>query len=432
MNLDVARMWLIARREWSQKIRQRPFVIATAVQIVVVLALILAPPVISKVFGDDSDSSANTVVVLNESDRTGVADSLDAWVNGAGLDGQVRYEAGEKGADPVKLLKGDADGVLTVSTADNGALAFSYMNDDGDQDQTAMLTQAAVGDLALQDNLVRLGVDAEQARQVRAVPQMAIAGTGSGSAVDDTEQGFRYGVAYVSALVMYMAVMVYGLWVAQGVVEEKSSRIMEIMINAARPTELMFGKVIGIGLAGLTQLVPVLLIGGIGLLSQARLADALGVEGGSFTGIDFGALSVKLVSFFLIYFLLGFLLYAALYAGVGSLVSRQEDVSTATTPMTFAVVIGFFAALYTLGSPDSMVAKVVAIFPLTSPMSMVPRVVLGDPAPWEIGLSIALLALTGYLAVMLAARIYRMGVLMYGQRPSLKVIFQRDTISAAR
>jgi ABC-2 type transport system permease protein len=349
----------------------------------------------------------------------------------AGLGEQVRYQAGEAGADPAKLLDDNADGVLSVSRAGDGSLAFTYLNKDGAQDQTALLTQAAVGELALQDNLARLGISAEEARQVRAT-HMTIAGVDSTASSDDTEQGFRYGVAYVSALVMYMAVMVYGLWVAQGVVEEKSSRIMEIMINAARPTELMFGKVVGIGLAGLTQLVPVLLIAGIGLFSQERLADALGVEGGNFAGIDFGALSVKLVGFFLLYFLLGFLLYAALYAGIGSLVSRQEDVSTATTPMTFAVVIGFFAAIYTLGAPDSLVARIVSIIPLTSPMTMVPRVMLGDPKPWEIGLSVALLVVAVWLAVALAARIYRMGVLMYGQRPSLKVIFKRDMITAAR
>jgi ABC-2 type transport system permease protein len=431
MRVDFSRVWLIARREWFQKIKQRPFVIATAVQVVVVLALILAPPVITKLFGDDGGSSASTVVVRNESDRQGVVDDLNGYMTSAGLGEQVRYEAGEASADPADLLD-DADGVLTVSRADDGSLAFAYTSEDGEQDQTALLTQAAVGELALQDNLARLGMSAEEAQQVRATPQMTIAGIDSGASADDTEQGFRYGVAYVSALVMYMAVMVYGLWVAQGVVEEKSSRIMEIMINAARPTELMFGKIIGIGLAGLTQLVPVLLIAGIGLFSQERLADALGVEGGTFAGIDFGALSVELVGFFLIYFLLGFLLYAALYAGIGSLVSRQEDVSTATTPMTFAVVIGFFAAIYTLGAPDSLAATVVSIFPLTSPMTMVPRVLLGEPEAWEIGLSILLLVVAVYLAGLLAARIYRMGVLMYGQRPSLKVIFKRDMITSAR
>ena len=431
MRIDFSRVWLIARREWFQKIRQRPFVIATIVQVVVVLALILAPPVISKVFGDDSGSSADTVIVRNESDHGGIVDELNATVASAGLDEQLRFAVGDTNADPANLLN-DADGVLTVSRADDGSLAFAYVSESGDQDQTVLLTRAAVSDIALRDNLARLGLSAEEAQQVRATPPMSVTSAGGEQASDDTEQGFRYGVAYVSALVMYMAVMVYGLWVAQGVVEEKSSRIMEIMINAARPTELMFGKIIGIGLAGLTQLVPVLLIAGIGLFSQERLADALGVEGGSFSGIDFGALSVELVGFFLLYFLLGFMLYAALYAGIGSLVSRQEDVSTATTPMTFAVVIGFFAAIYTLGAPDSLVARVVSIFPLTSPMTMVPRVMLGDPATWEIGLSVVLLVVAVWLAGLLAARIYRMGVLMYGQRPSLKVIFKRDMITAAR
>jgi ABC-2 type transport system permease protein len=431
MNLNLSRIWLIARRELFQKIRQRPFIIATIVQIVVVLALILAPPVLTKVFGDDDASSASTVVVRNESDLQGLVDDLNGVVLSGGLGDIVRYEAGDASADPADLLD-DADGVLTVGRADDGSLAFAYTSESGEQDATVLLTQAAVSELALQDNLARLGFSDEEARQVRSAPEMAITAIAPGADSDDTEQGFRYGVAYVSALVMYMAVMVYGLWVAQGVVEEKSSRIMEIMINAARPTELMFGKVIGIGLAGLTQLLPVLAIAGIGLVSQERLADALGVESGGFAGIDFGAISVELVAYFLVYFLLGFLLYAALYAGIGSLVSRQEDVSTATTPMTFAVVIGFFAAIYTLGAPDSLVARVVSILPLTSPMTMVPRVMLGDPAPWEVGLSVVLLVVAVYLAVLLAARIYRMGVLLYGQKASLKVIFRRNAIEVAR
>ncbi|MDQ3612868.1 MAG: ABC transporter permease, partial [Chloroflexota bacterium] len=102
------------------------------------------------------------------------------------------------------------------------------------------------------------------------------------------------------------------------------------------------------------------------------------------------------------------------------------------TPMTMAAVLGFFGAIFTLGAPDSTFAQVVAIVPVTSPMTMVPRILLGNPAPWEIALSIGLLAAAAVLAVMLAARIYRMGVLMYGQNPSLRVIFSRDRISAAR
>ncbi len=434
MNVNPSRIWLVARREWLHKIRQRSFIIATGVQIAIVLGLILAPLVLSAVFGSDDGGSIDEVLVVNRADREGLTDDMREFIAQAGLAEQLELRDAEGEIDPVEVVDdGDADGVLEVTRDDDGALAFTYTNDSGELDQTAIVTQAAAGELTLQDNLMRIGVDAEEARQVRTLPNVVLQAAGEaepGSA--GTEQGFRYGIAYVAALVMYMVVLIYGMWVAQGVVEEKSSRIMEIMINAASPTELMYGKIVGIGLAGLTQIVPTLAVAGIGLFSQQALAEALGVTGIDLSGIDFGSISLTLMGFFLIYFLLGFLLYAALYAGVGSLVSRQEDVQSVMAPMTFTVVLGFFGALFTLGAPDSTVARVVSIFPFTSPLSMVPRILLGDPETWEILLSIGLLALTGYLAVLLAARVYRMGVLMYGQKPSLKVIFQRNTITSAR
>src|SRR5690606_10360305 len=118
----------------------------------------------------------------------------------------------------------------------------------------------------------------------------------------DAEQGARYAIAYTFAILAYMAVMLYGTWVAQGVVEEKSSRIMEIMINAATPRDLLFGKILGIGMSAMTQLVPTLLIGGIVLSLQQRIADALDISGASILSIDFGALSLESGGWFIIYF----------------------------------------------------------------------------------------------------------------------------------
>lgn len=435
MSADLSRIRLVAGREWSQRIRQRSFIITTAVMLVATLAVILAPTVISAIFGDDDgDSSAARVLVINQTDTDGVVDGLNTFATDAGLSEQVAFEAGSAGAEPEVLIEEeDADGVLTVERDDGGGLAFIYMNEDGALDQPAALVYSAAAELTLRDGLTRAGVDAEQAAQVRTVPQLTmVSAEGETASADDTEQGFRYGIAYGSALVMYMVVLIYGMWVAQGVVEEKSSRIMEIMINAATPTDLMFGKVIGIGLAGLSQLLPLLIVAVVGLMSQQWLAETLDVAGIDFTGIDFGAISLTWIASFLVYFVLGFLLYAALYAGVGSLVSRQEDVQTVMTPMTLAVVVGFFAAIFTLSAPDSTLAQVASIVPLTSPLAMIPRILLGDPAVWEIVLSIALLAVSVVLAVIVAARIYRMGVLMYGQKPSLRVIFRRDMVSAAR
>lgn len=435
MNIDVASIKLIAMREWLQKVRERSFVIITAIQVAVVLALVLAPTVISAMFGDDNSAERVAIVqVLDQSNNNDTVSALQDYVTRFGQQDQVAY-APATVDDPTKALDEDGvDGVLEVTRDGSGTLSFVYTSDDGDYDQAAVVTYSAIASFSLEDSLNQAGIEGPDVDRILAPPQVTVQSVSGESAASNeaTEDNFRYGVAYVSAVALYMVMLIYGMWVAQGVVVEKSSRIMEIMVNATSPTDLMFGKIIGIGMAGLTQVVPMLLVAGIGLVSQRWLADLLNVTGINLGGIDFGTLSVTLVTFFLIYFLLGFLLYASLYAGVGSLVSRQEDIQTVMTPLTFAVIAGFFGALFTLGAPDSMVARVIAIIPFTSPMAMVPRILLGDPDAWEIALSIALLAVSAYLAVILAARTYRMGVLMYGQKPSLKVIFQRDTIRTAR
>jgi ABC-2 type transport system permease protein len=130
------------------------------------------------------------------------------------------------------------------------------------------------------------------------------------------------------------------------------------------------------------------------------------------------------LGFFLLYFLCGFVLYGSLYAGIGSLVSRQEEVSQAIAPMMTFMMIGYFGAFFVLGAPDSAVAKWLMIFPLTSPFSALPRILLGDPGTGEIVLSVLLLVFAAALGVWLAGKLYRVGVLMYGQRPSWKSLLR--------
>jgi ABC-2 type transport system permease protein len=234
----------------------------------------------------------------------------------------------------------------------------------------------------------------------------------------------EYTVAYVGAILIYMAIVLYGQWVATGVAEEKGSRIMEIMVNAATPRDLMFGKVLGIMLAGLAQLIPMLLVAGTLFSLQPRIADALGVELTGTLDIDFAAVSVKAVATFFAYFLLGFILYGGLYAGIGSMVSRQEEVSQAVAPMMMLVVLSFFGAIVALSVPDSTFTKVLMIVPISSPFVAVPRVLLGSPSVGEIALSVGLLAIAAIGAMWLASVLYRTGVLLYGQRPGWKSLFR--------
>jgi ABC-2 type transport system permease protein len=432
---DFSRVWLVAKREWFSRIRQRSFQITTLIQLLIFVTAASIPTIISAVQGDGS-SNADTVQVLDEA-GTSAIESLQATL-GVEIAGQPDVKltpfTGSASDLQAAIENGDADAGLVIARDDAGTLGFTYYSKSGDTSILAQRVYGAAQSLNMEDRLAALGVDQQEFQQAIAPPAFTITSTDTGSTSDtsDAEQGARYAIAYVFAILAYMAVMLYGTWVAQGVVEEKSSRIMEIMINAATPRDLLFGKILGIGMSAMTQMVPTIFIAGIVFSLQHRIADALGVSDSSIMSIDFGALSLETGGWFFIYFIFGFILYAALYAGVGSLVSRQEEVNQAIAPMTTVVMAGFFGAIYTLTAPDSLVAKILSIVPFTSTTTMVPRIVLGDPQPWEIALSIALLIVTAVLSIMFAGRIYRIGVLMYGQKPSIRAIFNPNVARVSR
>ena len=426
---------LIARREYFSRVRERSFRISTAIQLLIVVGLAFVPSII-QAFGDGHAETA-AVRVVDES-GAGVAGRLAPYlteVDGAGAAGEaVTLQPAAIGADAAraKVRDGEVDAALLVSRDAAGDLQFTYVGDDG-MDILAQRVYAAAAAVSLQDRLQRAGLSETELNAAVSPPSFTVDAASPGELDENSAMTTaRFTVANLLALLMYLAVLVYGIWVAQGVVEEKSSRIMEIMVNAATPRELMAGKVLGIGLAALTQLVPTILLGGLCFSLQGWFAE--NVLGGRARSMDieFSAISVEAVGWFLVYFLFGFLLYAVLYAGIGSLVSRQEEVNQATLPLTMTIMVGYFGAIFTLGSPDTLAARVLSIVPLTSPVVMVSRVIVGEPAVWELALSLALLIVAVVLALLLAARFYRSGVLMYGQKPSLRALFRPDVVTVAR
>jgi ABC-2 type transport system permease protein len=431
---DLDRVWLVAKREWFTRIKQRSFRVTTAVQILIVVLAACIPTLVGIIAGDDEPDTVS-ISVLDES-GAGMTERLVPYLE-ADIPDQavlnVEPFTGTTDALRQAVDNDDTDVGLAISRDADGALAFTYISTSGDGDVLAQRVYGAVQTLNLEDRFSQVGVTGQQFQEAYGAPNFQLSSASNSSDdVSDAESGAKYAIAYVLAFISYMAVILYGSWVAQGVVEEKSSRIMEIMINAATPRDLLFGKVLGIGMAAMAQLVPTILLGGLFLSMQGRIADRFDVDGVSVLEIDFGALSLQAGGWFLIYFLLGFILYAALYAGVGSLVSRQEEVNQAVAPMTTVMIGSFIGAIFTLSAPDSMVARVLSIIPFTSPTTMVPRIILGEPAAWEIGLSLALLLASAVVALIIAGRIYRVGVLMYGQKPSLKSVFTTGAAEVSR
>jgi len=427
------RISLIARREWRSRVRERTFRVATGINLALILIAAFLPTIISY-FADDSGSHVSDVAVVDTA-GVGAIEQLTPYVN-TGTDDSDRISLTPASYTPeaaaVAVENDEADAVLTVDRQDDGQLRFTYTNHDGEFDTTAQRIYAGVAAMSLADRLSQAGVSQEQFQQAIAEPDFTMAeGSISTAGDDDEATGTQFLIAFVITIVMFMAIQLYGTWIAQGVVEEKSSRIMEIMINAATPRDLLAGKVLGIGLAALTQLVPMLLLGGLAFALQPTIADALDIDtAANFGSIDFGSLSVRAVAGFLLYFLLGFILYASLYAGVASMLSRQEDISQAVGPLMIFMMAGYISAFFTIPEPDSLFARVLSIVPLTSPFNMAPRLVVTDVPLWELALSIVLLAGAAVAGLIVAARIYRTGVLMYGQKPSFRTMLTRRNLQS--
>ncbi|MGI6263985.1 MAG: ABC transporter permease [Acutalibacteraceae bacterium] len=218
---------------------------------------------------------------------------------------------------------------------------------------------------------------------------------------------------------LYMVIMLYGQMVATNVASEKSSRAMEVLITSAKPTAMMFGKVIASGLAGLIQLV--VIFGSAVLcfnLNRAYWSDLAIV-------VSIFDMPLSLLGYMLVFFILGFFLYAFMYGAIGSTVSKLEDVGTAVMPITMMFVVAFVVVMTALsGSMDSPLIKVFSFIPFTSPMAMFTRIAMSTVPWYEIALSAGLLTATVIGIGVLAAKIYRVGVLLYGNRPKISALLK--------
>jgi ABC-2 type transport system permease protein len=207
------------------------------------------------------------------------------------------------------------------------------------------------------------------------------------------------------------------MWVATSVAEEKSSRVMEVMLNAATPGEMLAGKVFGVGGAGLTQLASIVLPAAVVVALQVPLTRLVLGEDAADTPL--AGLTPGILVAFAVFFLLGFVLTALVYAAAGSLVSRQEDVQQVALPMLMISFVAYFAAFFASGAPGAAWVAPLSWVPFFSPYLMLTRLVTGSVPAWELALAVGLLVAAILVALVAAARIYAAGVLLYGQRPTL-------------
>ncbi|HEY4753378.1 MAG TPA: ABC transporter permease, partial [Candidatus Limnocylindrales bacterium] len=413
----------VARREFIERTRSRAFVFSTLLLAGLAVVVALIP------LGVRLADRANVSRVGVTSTEPGLAaqaiGTMDSFLNaqaGSTTGGSKTFDF-VLIPDNATAERGVGEGVLvaalSIERGADGGLAFTVLNQGAlaaDRSQLLQVGAFAVGIL----DWTRSNPGTTRpfvTPTFNVVDSGTTAGPGGQPAFDAADFASRRIVGIVFVVLSFLTLVFYGLWVASGVVAEKSSRVMELLISAATAKQLVVGKILGIGLAGLAQVTLVLLPAVVALLASGSIGDAvLGPDSGA--GASLSALSPGLLAAFLVYFVLGFGLYAALYAGAGSLLSREEDLQTVALPLSIPAVAGYFPAVLALSGSSTLFIRLASYVPLWSPFVMMSRLAVGHVEPWELVLSVGLLVLTVPLVTALAIRVYRAGVVTYGQPPS--------------
>ena len=375
------RMWpIVARREFVERARDRGFQVSTAITLLLLVGVI----VVSAAFNRPT--------------------SFDLVVVGAGsevLGGEVRVAADALGFE-VKVLalpdRAEAERAVDAGDADAALVnGDAIVVRDEPPEQLVGLIQAVSLRERSRQALVAAGLSDDQvdaALLQRPLPVEALEPV-------DARRSESATVAFVGVLLLYGQLFAYGYWVAAGVVEEKSSRVVEVLLATLRPSHLLRGKILGIGLLGLLQL---LMIGLVGLFAS----NAVG-------SLEFPSGAIATIGVVLVWFVLGFFFYAGLFAVAGSIVTRQEDLQTTMTPLTILIIASFLIGLSATGDPDSTLAVVASLLPFSSPLVMPTRIVLGDAAPWEVVASLAISVVSTAALIPIATKIYSRALLRPGR-----------------
>ena len=425
---------IIAMREFRARIGTRSFKLGTLALAVLAFAAVEGSVAIEFAVGSGqtrvavyvdatgmrADSQATFTEYLNYTSGTGAPASQSesayaiTWLQNAGTQADAERDLGD----------GKYDALLVVSRGPSGDLSYLLKTDLASNGRQVQSLEAASLFLALEDRADRLGSGLGKFSPSISVTGINAKATTTASMTNQVTSGL---LSTIMVVLIFFAIITYGTWVAMGVAEEKGSRVLELMLNAATPLQMLAGKVVGNALAGLVQYGIVIGSLIVALLVRDPLRQA--VLNAPPSESPFAGLSPLTFVAFIVLFLLGFLLYSLLYAALGSLVSRQEDVQSATSPLMVLVMVGYFASLFGIQMIDAPWVVGLSYVPFFTPYVMLARVMAGHVAFWEFGLAVAIMLVTIAVALFVAARIYSAGVLMYGQRVGLRQLWKAARVS---
>lgn len=424
----MSKIGLIIEREYLTRVYKKSFIIMTLVIPFIFVALAMVPAMLSQI----KDSKVKEVAVIDETGKyADLLKSNDTYafvpvkdINETPLD---YFKSKGKGLYAILMITGDlVENPKQLTLFSEKTLSMGLSKDIAEQ-LNGYLTDQKIDSYNIPD-LKQIIDNSKVKVDIQTVKWSTEGEETKSSAEVATVIGFLF------TFLIYMFIFAYGGMVMNGVMQEKTNRIVEVMVSSVKPFQLMMGKIIGIALVGLTQfMIWVLLIGGgmlafgIGTAMNSDVTaltqmspemgnqmvdpDMIGKINEMISGINFA----QLLGFFVLYFIGGYLLYASIFAAIGSMVDQEADTQQFMIPVTMVILFAFYAAIYSIENPDGPLAFWCSLIPFTSPIVMMVRLPYDVPA-WQMALSILLLYGTFVVSVYFAGKIYRTGILMYGKK----------------
>jgi len=386
--------------------------VGVTIFLVVILAVVMSIPRITVLFtSDQEDTPQEKSVLLVKAHDPAAGDMVQQTFAAAFPDYEVVLTEADTDRIKEQVLSQEAESAFVLTGLSS---YIYYVNNLSMYDANEAIVNEVLQKLCQLQGMLEHGMTPEQAGEIMTVQ---VAGQVE-TLGKDQAQNFFY--TYIMIFALYMVILLYGQMVAMNVATEKSSRAMELLITSAKPTAMMFGKVIASCIAGLVQLIAIF---GSALLFyhlNKSYWDAGGIMDSLFN------IPPELLGYMLAFFLLGFLIYAFLYGSIASTVSKLEDINTAVQPVTYLFLFGFMVVIFSMTSAnvDSILMKACSFIPFTSPMAMFTRIAMSTVPWYEILLSIVILVGSTVGIGFLSAKIYRVGVLLYGNKPTIRSIIK--------
>jgi ABC-2 type transport system permease protein len=419
----VHKIWAVIRREFVERVRSKWFLVSTILGPVFMIGVTVLPSLLAMKTG-----RVNAIALLDVSSGTFVT-RLKTQLERSGRFAITVVETSPERQGAVRDSLTDAirterlDGVLGVSTAtvESGLAEYRGRNVSSLRDMEML--ESALRQSVVTERLTRRGVDPAVVQEAQTGISLRTMRVSKGGATAQSGLATFF-LGYGVAIVLYMVILLYGINVMRSVLEEKQTRIVEVLISSLRPFQLMFGKVIGVGSVGLFQFGIWTLTGYLIMHFLPQILGAFHVPPSQANSVTMPAIGGTLLAVVAVYFVLGYLIYSALFAVVGASVTADSEAQQAQQPVMMLLIFSFIVSFAASTDPGGQLAVVASMIPFSSCIIMPVRVATSDVPTSQLVMSLAIAGASCLVIVWLSARVYRIGILMYGKRPNLKEMWR--------